>query len=104
MGGGTGLLHSPRAEQEPEASLGFPGPSTFSMQEENRKAEVYRSVPEATSVLPLGQTESPLTSGGGAGGPGLQGPRPEEGTRQASVANAARDLRQPERVRLRPSR
>lgn len=73
-----------------------------------RKTEKPRytgqSVPEATSVLPLGQTESPLTSGGGTGGPGLQGLRPEEATRQASVANTARDLRQPERVRLRPSR
>lgn len=92
------------AEQGPRRFPGFP--RAQHILHGKRKTEKARYpglwVPKATSVLPLGQTKSSLTPGGRGRGPELQAPRLEEATGQASIANAACDMQQPELVQLRP--
>lgn len=54
-------------------------------------------------MLPLGQTKSPLTSGTGAGALSCRARGLREATGQASVANTAFDMRQPEQSGSDPS-
>lgn len=92
------------AEQGPRRFPGFPRAQHILHDKKKTEKARYPGpwVPKATSVLPLGQTKSSLTPGGGGRGPGLQALRPEEATGQASIANAACDMQQPELVQLRP--
>lgn len=69
MARGTGLLHSPKGSTLVSSCPGTQGPPGSSTFLHSKKTEKLRheglSIPEASSVLPLRQTRSTLTSGVG---------------------------------------